>query len=80
VGSDVGPVVGSDPEQPASAPAGPPESTEPESTEPEALTVEVRVTPRRWTAPRLRTPDRGTGLVVTAGPLRVRVQVIGFRR
>jgi hypothetical protein len=76
---DVGPVVGSDvgsnPEQPASAPAGPPESAEPE-----ALTVEVRVTPRRWTAPRLRTPDRGTGLVVTAGPLRVRVQVIGFRR
>jgi hypothetical protein len=75
VGSVVGSDVGSDPEQPASAPAGPPESTEPE-----ALTVEVRVTPRRWTAPRLRTPARGTGLVVTAGPLRVRVQVIGFRR
>jgi hypothetical protein len=75
VGPEVGPDVVSDPERPASAPAGPQESTEPE-----ALTVEVRVTPRRWTAPGLRTPARGTGLVATAGPLRLQVQFVGFRR
>lgn len=64
-----------DPDQPVSLPAGPEESREPE-----ALTVEVRVTPRRWTAPRLRTPARGAGLVVTAGPVHLQVQVVGFGR
>lgn len=48
-----------------------PEVTErPDSTEAGALIFEVRVTPRRWSAPRMRSSIGGTGLVVTAGPLR----------
>src|SRR5215212_11645767 len=39
------------------------------STDPEALTVELRLTPRSWSALSVRTPPIGTGLVVTAGPL-----------
>jgi len=46
---------------------------------PQELTVEVRVTPRSWSAPTLRTPADGTGLVMTAGPVRLRFRGFGRR-
>ena len=47
------------------------------STEPEALTIELRLTPRRWSALSVRTPPVGAGLVVTAGPLHLRFRGLG---
>jgi hypothetical protein len=37
------------------------------------LVVEVRVTPRRWSAPRIRASAGRTGLVVTAGPVQLSI-------
>jgi hypothetical protein len=42
------------------------------STDPEALTVELRLTPRCWSALSVRRHPIGAGLVVTAGPLHLR--------
>jgi hypothetical protein len=47
-------------------------------TDGETPTVHVRLTPRHWSAPSLSPGGAGTGLVITAGP--VRVSVTGFRR
>ena len=47
-------------------------------TDPETPTIDVRVTPLRWSAPSLRVRGTGTGLVFTAGP--VRVSTTGFGR
>jgi hypothetical protein len=46
-------------------------------TDPQTPTVDVRLTPRRWSAPSVRSPGTGTGFVLTVGP--VRVSVTGFR-
>ena len=46
-------------------------------TAPRTPTIEVRVTPLRWSAPSLRTPGTGTGLVITAGPIRVSIRGFG---
>jgi hypothetical protein len=48
-----------------------------ESTDPEALIVELRLTPRRWSALSVRTPPIGTGLVVTVGPLHLHFRCLG---
>ena len=45
----------------------------------EALTVEVRVTPRSGSAPAVRKPADGTGVVMTAGPVRLRLRGFGRR-
>jgi hypothetical protein len=47
------------------------------STDPEALTVELRLTPRCWSALSVRTPPIGAGLVVTAGPLQLHFRGLG---
>jgi hypothetical protein len=46
-------------------------------TDPEVLTVELRLTPRMWSAPSVRRPAGGAGLVMEAGPLRLHVRGIG---
>ena len=43
----------------------------PDSTDVDALTLEVRVTPRRWSAPGMRTSASGMGFVVIAGPVQL---------
>jgi hypothetical protein len=47
------------------------------STAPQALTVELRLTPRCWSALSVRTHPVGAGLVVTAGPLQLRLRGLG---
>jgi hypothetical protein len=59
-------------DQPVSAPA-----ERSDSTGPEALTMELRLTPRRWSALSVRTPHDGAGLVVTAGPLHLHFRGLG---
>ncbi len=49
-----------------------------DATVPETPTLDVRVTPRRWSAPSLRRGGTGTALVLTAGP--VRVSITAFDR
>lgn len=62
----------------AAHPAPVPVPTErPDDRDPAAVTVEVRVTPRRWSAPRIRTSARGIGVVVVAGPVRFSSSVGG---
>jgi hypothetical protein len=48
----------------------------PDATDPGTPTLELRLTPRRWSAPSMRPLPRGAGLVVCAGP--VRVSLTGF--
>jgi hypothetical protein len=55
------------------APAEPPDST----AGPEALAVELRLTPRRWSALSVQKLPVGKGLVVTAGPLHLHFRVLG---
>jgi hypothetical protein len=43
----------------------------------ETPTVDVRVTPRHWAAPSIRARGTGTGLVLTAGPVRVSIRGFG---
>jgi hypothetical protein len=47
------------------------------STAPETLTVELRLTPRCWSALSVRTHPVGAGLVVTAGPLQLHLRGLG---
>ncbi len=49
----------------------------PDPTVPETPTVDVRLTPRHWSAPSIRPPGTGTGLVVTAGPVRISIRGFG---
>jgi hypothetical protein len=48
-----------------------------DATDPQTPAVEVRVTPRHWSAPSVRPQGTGTGLVLTVGP--VRISITGFR-
>ena len=57
-------------DQPVSVPA-----EQSESTGPQAFTMELRLTPRSWSALSVRTPP--TGLVVTAGPLHLHLRGLG---
>lgn len=66
------PVARPSPDHPVPKPAD-----RPEATDPEALTVELRLTPRRWSAPSVRTRPAGAGLVVTAGPLHLHFRGLG---
>jgi hypothetical protein len=56
---------------------GPAHGEELGSTAPDALTVELRLTPRCWSAPSVRTHPVGAGLVVTAGPLQLHLRGLG---
>jgi hypothetical protein len=49
----------------------------PDAADPETPTLELRVTPRRWSAPSVQLPGAGVGLVVTAGPLRISLTGVG---
>ena len=44
----------------------------------ETPTIDMRVTPRQWSTPSMRSGGTGTGLVFTVGPLRV--SITGFSR
>lgn len=66
------PVARPSSDHPVPTPAG-----RPESTDLEALTVQLRLTPRNWSAPSVRTPTGGAGLVVKAGPLHLHVRGFG---
>jgi hypothetical protein len=57
----------------ASVPAQPVDAADPGTP-----TVDVRLTPRSWSAPSLRTRAAGPGVVLAAGP--VRISITGFRR
>jgi hypothetical protein len=71
--------------QAAPLPVARPSSDHPVPTPPErressdagALTVELRLTPRRWSALSVRKPPVGAGLVVTAGPLHLHFRGLG---
>jgi hypothetical protein len=63
--------------RPSSGHAVPTPAERLESTDPAALTVELRLTPRRWSALSVRTPSNGAGLVVTAGPLHLHFRGLG---
>jgi hypothetical protein len=64
-------------DQPAADQPVPVSAERPDATDPETPTLELRVTPRRWSAPSMRLPSSGVGLVVTAGPLRVSLTGVG---
>jgi hypothetical protein len=59
--------------RPAPAPA-----ERPEPIARRTPTIDVRVTPLRWSVPRLRARGAGPGLVLTAGP--IRISITGFGR
>jgi hypothetical protein len=64
-------------DQPTADQPVPVSAERPDATDPETPTLELRVTPRRWSAPSMRLPSSGVGLVVTAGPLRVSLTGVG---
>ena len=49
----------------------------PSPTVPETPTIDVRLTPLHWSAPSIRPRGTGTGLVLTAGPVRVSIRGFG---
>jgi hypothetical protein len=67
------PIVSAEGDPPVSLPA-----ERSQRTDVETPTLHVRVTPRRWSAPSLRSGGAGTDFIVTAGP--VQVSVTGFGR
>jgi hypothetical protein len=62
---------------PSSGHPAPTPAERPGATDREAFTVELRLTPRRWSAPSVRTPPSGAGLLVTAGPVRLHFRGLG---
>lgn len=70
------PIPGPEVDRPAPRPSPPP-AERPIPPAPRTPTIEVRVTPLRWSAPSLRNPGAGTGLVLTAGPIRVAFRGFG---